>query len=134
MECILRVSGTHFQPDEFLKTSPLVAATLWRKGEMRMRVNGNVPHDDSGINISIAKADALTNQIEDVVRFLISNKPELARLRAFVGVECLVLDFGIALRDDLATRTDHLPLELLKLCGESGLEIDLSHYQVSTQP
>jgi hypothetical protein len=131
MECILRVSGTHFQPDEFLKTSPLVAVKVWRKGEMRMQVKGNVMRKGSGINVSVAEADGLTKQIEGVVPFLRSNKQELSRLRAFPGVEFLVLDFAVAWRDDLVAQTDHLPLALLNLCSEIGLNIDVSHYSVS---
>ena len=131
MECILRVSGTHFQPDEFLKASPLVPVKVWRNGEMRVHSKCRARHKDSGINLSVAQGDRLANQIEGVVQFLRSNKHELSRLRAFSGVEFLVLDFVVAWRDDLVAQTDHLPLALLNLCSEIGLNIDVSHYSVS---
>lgn len=133
MECILRVSGVRFQPEEFLKTSSLSPYRVLRTGEPRIAPKASLEHKDSGFNVSVAEGDELAHQIDGAVKYLRTNKDELIRLQAFDGVESLLLDFGIPWREEQPMLTDRLPLALLKLCSEIGFEIELSHYSVSDE-
>jgi hypothetical protein len=127
MGCVLRAFGSSFEPDAFLKGSALSPSKVWRKGEPRVRP-GEVRRS-SGVNIAVSDADMadLRQQARDAIAFLQKNKGELARLVSFPGVEGVGLDFGIAWKQDVVTQTDSLPPELVRLAGELGLGVEISH-------
>jgi hypothetical protein len=87
------------------------------------------------VNVAVSDADLtdLRQQARDAIGFLQSNKGELARLVSFPGVEGVELDFGIAWRQDVVTQTDSLPRELVRLAGELGLGVEISHYPASDE-
>ena len=134
MGCVLRAFGSTFDPDAFLKGSTLLPSKVWRKGEARGRSGGDVRRS-SGVNVAVSDADMtdLRQQARDAISFLQSNKGDLARLVSFPGVEGVGLDFGIAWRQDVVTQTDSLPPELVRLAGELGLGVEISHYPISDE-
>ncbi len=65
--------------------------------------------------------------------FLRSEAKQVRRLVEWPGVEGVTLDFGIEWRD-VAAHCDHLPAELVRLAGELGLALEVSHYPISAEP
>jgi hypothetical protein len=133
MSAILRAWGADFDPDQFLAESGLEPDNLYRKGEPvfpESQSDGR-RHDQSGINLLASDADFcdFTGQIEEATGFLETHKSELARLRQQPGIEGMMLDFGIEWRDVIA-QFDYLPPPLIRVAGELGLGIEISHYPV----
>lgn len=132
MGCVLRAWGSNFEPDLFLENSTLSPGKIWRKGELR---TGRGVHVTSGFNVSVSVADMMEfdEQKHDAIIFLRANQGELARLVSFAGVDGVALDFGIAWKQDVVTQTDSLPPDLVRLVGEIGLHLDISHYPVGEE-
>jgi hypothetical protein len=129
--CVLRVSGTDFDVDLFLKNSPLDPLLVVRRGEvqfpnstMRQRAN-----ERSGMNVGVSEREFsdLKGQIEDAVGFLSENGEELKRLRDFPGVESISVDFPVEDRD-VAIQCDAFPPSLLSLLGGLSIELMISRY------
>ena len=137
MGCVLRASGSAFEPDAFLKGSTLSPSKVWRKGEARPRIGqmDGTTRSASGINVAVSNADFsdLRQQVQDAIGFLQSNRIELVPLTSFPGVEDVSLDFGIVWRHDVLTQTDSLPSELVRLAGELRLGVEISHYPISDE-
>jgi hypothetical protein len=133
MACVLRASGCHFEPDEFLKGSTLHAIKVWRKGEPRK--SGRGIRDCSGMNIAVSGSDLadFRQQMLEATGFLQSHRSELLRLVAFPGIEEAGIDFATSWKSDVVTQTDYLPPDLIRVAGEIGLAIEISHYPVSDQ-
>ena len=131
MACILRAGGTHFNVDEFIAKSSLVADSLWRKGEKRFphsksneEINGS-----SGVRVVASEADfsELSQQIDDVTVFLRLNQEPIKALASFPGVEGAVLDFGADIYPP-GWASFTFPPELLLLAGSAGVSLCLSVY------
>jgi len=131
MTCIFRAAGTNFDVDGFIAKSPLVADSLWRKGEKRFprsksseEINGS-----SGIRVVASEADfsELFQQIEDVIVFLRQNQEPIKALASFPGVEGTVLDFGVEIYPP-GWASFTFPPELLFLAGSVGVSLCLSVY------
>jgi hypothetical protein len=137
MGCILRVFGSTFVPTEFLKDSALSPSKVWRKGEPRLvgKRAGNDIEDTSGMNVVVSNADVgdFRQQARDAIVFLHGNKSDLLRLISLPGVEEVGLDFAVAWPEGVVTHTDYLPPELIRLAGELGLAIEVSHYPLSDE-
>lgn len=132
MSCIFWARGEDFAVDEFVAASPLIPSTVFRRGEPKLRTR---PHDlceFSGLTIQIGDRgfDDFDGQISSAVAFLKNNKVVLRHLGANSAVTSMGFDFGIRWKATY-THTDCLPGELIKLAGEFGLDIHLSHYPIS---
>lgn len=126
--CVLHISGDDFRVDDFLSGSELQPYRVHHRGEVgrRSRV-----HTDSGFSLGVSDADGdLCKEIEDAIKFLNTNEPELRRLRDFPGVTDLRLDFGLYFRN-VAAQFDYLPPDLLASAGNLGIGIELSLYAAS---
>ena len=67
-------------------------------------------------------------QVQEAIRYLHAHRDALARLMNHPGVTML-LDFGCDFPvEQLAGRYYRLPLSLLELCAQFGIEIELSVY------
>ena len=98
--CVFRVSGAHFDVDQFLVKSLWIPPAIFRAGEPKFtggQPNGPVSRK-SGFNLNASNAEfsELHKQIDDAIRFLRSNEEELVRLRDFPAAEGMWLDFGIS--------------------------------------
>lgn len=134
MGCVLRVAGVSFDPDRFLRDSNLVAYKVWRRGEPKLSIDqANAFHRNSGMNITVSNADLgeFDQQVKNAIGFLRDHESELTRLVGFPGVDAVGLDFGTAWGDDSAMQTRHLPLELIRLVAQVGLDMEISIYAVS---
>jgi hypothetical protein len=128
MTCVLRASGTDFDPDSFLGESELAGgpSTVYRRGDPRP---GEGTWQSSGFQVSVSEADLsdLPAQIRDAVRFLSRNEEELQRLGRFEGVESVCLDFAIE-RRDIAVQSEVFDAELLWRAGALDIDLVVSHY------
>jgi hypothetical protein len=133
MAAILRISGVQFDPDGFCARSALEPCAVWRIGEPRLpqsQPNG-AKHDTNGMNIVCSDAgfEDFQRQIDETILFLRRYRDDLAKLSRSLAVEILTLDFGIQARD-VIVQCDYLPPELIRVAGELGIGIELSHYPV----
>ena len=78
------------------------------------------------MNVVVADGD-LARQVSEAIRFLRRHQRELARLRRYRGLESVGLDFGVT-NQRIFVQTFHLPLELLRLAGALGFDIEVSCY------
>lgn len=65
-------------------------------------------------------------QVKEATEFLKRHEKDIETIVAFPNVEA-ALDFGIELKRDFLN-CDYLPPELLRLAGNLGIGIELSHY------
>ena len=128
MTCVLRASGTDFDPETFLAESELRAGAspIYRRGEPRP---GKGTWQSSGFHVSVSEAEFtdLPAQIRDAVRFLSRHEEELQRLGRFEGVESVCLDFAIE-RRDVAVQSEVFDAELLWRAGALDIDLVVSHY------
>ncbi|HEY7697063.1 MAG TPA: hypothetical protein VIE88_01540 [Vicinamibacteria bacterium] len=128
MSCVLRASGTDFDPEAFLAESELRAQAnpIYRRGEPRP---GEGTWQSSGFHVGVSQAELsdLPGQIRDAMRFLSRHEEELQRLGRFEGVEAVCLDFAID-RRDVAVQSDVFDAELLWRAGALDIDLVVSHY------
>ena len=129
MSVVLRASGTSFDVDEFGRRSHLVACKLFRRGERR---GSSGTLQSSGANISVGDDSIfdLDLAVEEAIAFLEKHAGDLKQLRTELAIEAMVLDFAVARRDTF-TESDILPARLLRLTGNLGIDVCISHYPVS---
>ena len=139
MSCVLRVAGKSFDAAAFLRNSSIPGG-IYRDSHRRLgRGGADSKHPSSvskaGFNstVSAAGLDDLAAQIRDAVSFLTEQKAELHRLMDFGGIETACLDFGVSKRDVWA-QTDTFPAELLRLLGDLGIDLTVSHYAADDSP
>jgi len=135
--CVLRASGTTFDPGAFLSKSSLLGATVHRPGELRLpRSQPDGPrHSRSGLTVGVSDQEwtDLSSQVADALNFLRTHHQEVSRLVAFPGVEDVRLDFPCAIRADgvqVFAQFEYLPPLLLTEAGGLGVGIELSLYRV----
>ena len=126
VSCVLRASGTEFDPEAFLVDSELTANPVYRRGEPKP---GEGTWQSSGFQVGVSQAELsdLPGQIRDAVRFLSLHEEELQRLGRFEGVESVCIDFAID-RRDVAVQTDVFDAELLWRAGALDIDLVVSHY------
>jgi len=129
MSCILRVAGRSLAIDQLVEVSSLQPYRVDRKGQ-RGASSRIATTDGAHFLVSDCDFRDLDGQVRDAISFLQTNERALRAIVASPGVELSILDFGIAWRD-VAVQVDHLPAELLRLAGEGGISVSLSHYPVS---
>jgi hypothetical protein len=124
MGCVLRASGAHFDPEQFLSDSPLVPCNVFRKDERKSETR---TWDTSGITILVSEAGPFLQQVAEAIDFLRSNRTELLRLKESPGLEDISLDFGVDRKNGFLQ--SHLfPSELISVCSEFGMGLEVSIY------
>ncbi|MGH9319843.1 MAG: hypothetical protein ACRD3V_08120 [Vicinamibacteria bacterium] len=134
MSCVLRASGSDFDPESFLVDSELkpAASPIYRRGEPKLTSEPDGSQwQSSGFNVGVSEADFddLAGQIRDAVRFLSQHEEELRRLGRFDGVESVCLEFAID-RKEVAVQSDVFDAELLWRAGALDIDLVVSHYAV----
>lgn len=132
--CVLRVSGSAFDPAAFLEQTSLTPLHVFLRGEPWVPSQPGGPrHQESGFHVHVSDADwnGLRQQTADAQRFLEGHKAELERLAAFPGVESLCLDFPLHLRlgGSVLAQSDHFPARLAALAGGLGIDLEFSLYE-----
>lgn len=130
MSCHLRVFGESLDIDALLKQVKLKPHRVWRKGELCFP---NDPESEiytlSGANFLASDfcPDEFDGQVDEATAFLKKHQKDVVKMVALPGVEDVILDFGIALRD-VAIHSDYLPPAFLSLAGKLGIWVELSHF------
>ena len=132
--CVLRVTGNELDLDECLGSGEFEPDNVYRKGEPRVKQRPGGPvNDHNGFTIMVSDSggDRVSLQIGDARRFLEGNKSKLRDLTAREDVEAVYLDFGwdFPVGENVAfAQFNHFPPELLRLCGELNIGIEVSVY------
>lgn len=134
MACTLSARGKDFDVEAFLARTklPIKQAIFWIRGTPSGRRKPTL-YQDSGFSawVSNNKWDNLRAAVAEVLKFLQSNKKELAKLKRTNGLEDLMLDFGFHSRvgtKNIAVQGEYLPPEFLRLAGELNIGDGLSIY------
>lgn len=95
--CVLRATGSAFDPEAFLAGSKLAPYDVYQIGGPERRGRS---HQSSGFNVDVSRRGGsdLAGQIEDAVAFLDKHHDDLARLASADGIEDVRLDFPVDLR------------------------------------
>jgi len=139
MSCVLRILGENFEVDRFISKSMLAPYKKWHKGEPKFALKPEGPKSlNSGLAILVSESnwEDFNSQVKNSLSFLKRNKEKLQYITLTKGIEYAVLDFGITLRidnDKLLYQTNYFPKELLKICGNLGIGIELSIYSKEMQ-
>ncbi len=126
--CVLRASGTTFDPDEFERSPSMLFPRVYRKGEPRGSGSKRV-NDRSGLTVDVSDASwaDLPAQIADAERFLENLEADLRRLVAFPGVEGVCLDFPVDLKQRWV-QSHVFPASLVRAAGALGIDLEQSLY------
>ncbi|GFE58738.1 DUF4279 domain-containing protein [Geobacter sp. AOG1] len=129
MACVFRVFGDNLEIDALLEKLNMEPYRLWRKGEPRnWRFPEGKKSECSGACFTASDAEMweFPIQVEETTEFLKMHEKDIKTIVAFPNAEA-ALDFGIELKRDFLN-CDYLPPELLRLAGNLGIGIELSHY------
>ena len=134
MSCVLRLSGTEFNVDDFVAISDLHTYKIWHKGEPLFRKSpekGLMIRSGLTAMTSNAGFEEYEKQVEETIEYLKENKTKLSHILTTKEIEYATLDFGINLWPDKlrsGIANTRFPNELLRLAGELGLSLELSEY------
>jgi hypothetical protein len=135
MSAVLRAAGDEFDVDAYLRDCTLPGAQSHKRGDPvfpHTKPNGR-RRQHSGVHTEASSADFddFPQQIADAIRYLTDHADEVRRLRGFLGVEAVTLDFGIWRRDAFV-QCDQFPAELVRLAGSLDVALELSVYSRET--
>jgi hypothetical protein len=128
----LRVSGTDFDVDAFLRESNIAPAIVFRRGQPKSpgsQTNDRVL-DHSGMNIRVSDAEFgnIEQQTRETLQFLADNLAEVERLGTHPGVEGLELDFAVNGNDDAFVESYRFAPELLEQIARLEITLCVSRY------
>ena len=130
--CVLRVSGSSFDVDGFLRDTSFDVIAVYRKGDTKGRPKSRGPLTTSGFNVLVSDDDDdLERQSRDAIRFLRDHESEMRRARLYPGVEFTFLDFSTSFRD-VAVQSERFSPDIVSAAGTLGLGIELSLYPPSS--
>ena len=137
MSCVLRIDGTKFKVDDFLKSTDLKPYKIFRIGE-KIKIGKRKFEDSNGCSFDLSKADFndFEQQRKDAIEFLKIHYKELKTVFEFGLTESEIptIDFGTTTRmHDVAIQCDYLEPELLKLAGNLNFGIEISQYHPATE-
>jgi hypothetical protein len=132
--CYLRVYGADLDVDALLARIALEPDRCWRVGQPRFKTRPKgekLKYSGASFVASDAEMNDFHAQLRDARNFLEKNRKKLRAIADFPGVEGVILDFGIELRD-APLHSDYLPPELIALAARARVGIELSHYPQCT--
>lgn len=132
MSCILRVSGTEFDVDEYL------SKTDWKNYKLNIYYKGDKHtirslgiSQCSGFSICVSDADFADfgNQQKDAIAFLKEFENNFSLLKAYILDCARGLDFGLeTYPKNQFSKTHFISTELALLAGNAGMDIVMSNY------
>jgi hypothetical protein len=134
--CVLHVTSETSSFSEFLRATSLPVYRSHEKGEVSSH-GRRVAAQDYGFSCTVSEAawTNLSGQIEDAHNFLNNHLDELRALTNSHPITDIRFDFPYECRLDseFFTQCDFLPAAFLRLSGELGIGIELSHYPNQAQ-
>lgn len=133
MSCILRISGTDFNVDEYLSKTNWEGCDVrvYHKGEQRSPTGRFAPFEDNGFSIRASNAgfEDFEHQQKDVIAFIQTYSNNLGLLKEYNIDRWHCFDFGLGTYPrNQFSRTYILSSQLLQLTGALGLDIWMSNY------
>lgn len=136
MSCGLSIIGVKLDIDTFVKKSQIDGFKKSYKGEPINAVNSRVSKYSF---VSIVTSDAdfndIIGQINDTLMFLEKYRENLKHIATTEGIDYATINFGVdsTISEDSLTQNFYFPIELVKICGELGIGIELSIYKEDMQ-
>lgn len=129
--CVLHVTSATTSLAQFLCETGFLSYESHEKGEARTS-GERQPYDDFGFSSDVSNREwtDLAGQIEDAYAFLREHEAVLRSLTATHAISDIRLDFPYSCRlgEGVFAQCDYFPPEFLRLAGELGIGIELSHY------
>ena len=134
--CVLRAYGEDFDVDAFLVGSPLEPCAVMHRGVVQYSKSKRSPPEYSGFHASVCDAEwtGVHDHVAGAMTYLERHSDELQRLRAYPGVEVLLLDVPVDLRlgrKEVAVQGESFPIELVRLAGRTGVALGITIYPAS---
>jgi hypothetical protein len=130
--CILKVLSDTDSFKPYAARTSLPVYSVRDANEIRRPSTGMV----YGVNrisfdVSVREWDDFPGQVEDAVAFLTQHAVAIRALIESHNVTEAYLDFPLwsRLNDNIVNQNDHLPRELICLCADVGLGIEMGLYQ-----
>ena len=136
MSCVLSIIGENFDVDAFVNESKIRGFNVGYKGDPINKVNKRTrTFSLASITTSNADFDNIKDQIEETIEFLVKYKSSLIHIANTPGIECATIDFGVEsiIDKNHLTQSFNFPIELIKVCADLGIEIELSIYKPDMQ-
>ena len=139
MPCVLHISGKNFQPELALKNVTFKPYQVYKAGDKMNFGKRDAIYSDSGFSVDVGEDDNNWN-LSDQIRWAeIFLEKHFSELKLISGADELSFDFGYVPRkgEDGMTmfcQSDCFNPNLLKLCGELQIEIELSLYGTDSKP
>lgn len=129
--CVLHVTSETDSLAAFLRETEFPIYQSHEKGDVKT-VGKRRPYDDFGFSSAVSEREwiDLQGQIEDAHAFLREHQEALRNLTARHKITDIRLDFPYSCRlgERVIVQCDYLPPEFIRLAGELGIGIELSHY------
>ncbi|MEO8887131.1 MAG: DUF4279 domain-containing protein [Mucilaginibacter sp.] len=136
MSCVLSIIGEDLNVDAFVSKTKMKWDSVWYKGDVINRVNPK-KKKHSGVSIATSEADFddVKTQITETIDFLIKRKENLIHIATTPGIQYVTINFGVdsVIDEDHLTQGFFFPPELIKICSELGIGIELSIYKPDMQ-
>lgn len=132
MTCSLRLFGKELDINSLVQGLSLKPHRVWQKGDVVSfgdAKGAKAGNPRSGASFIVSDADLLDfeHQLQDAIHFFGAHMNDIQKMSKFPGVESVIVDFGIQIRD-VAVHSDFLPATFVKLASKAGVSIELSHY------
>lgn len=129
--CVLHVSSSKESFARFLANTRLPVYQSHEMGDVKHNRKGTT-HEDYGFSCDVSQREwrDASGQVEDAIAFLKLYAAELRNLTSQFRVDDIRLDFPFESRlsEGVVAQFDYLPPELIRLCAEHGIGIEVSHY------
>lgn len=135
MGCTLMLIGEDFDIDKFIAKTNLTTFAKKYKGEPRIpsKPNGYImPNSSLCVAVSDADFHEFNKQVTETIDFLKINMQEFELIKKTEGIDFATLSFGIDSllgSEDNFVQSSYFPPELLILCGNLALSVELSIYK-----
>jgi len=123
--CVFVASGSSFDVNGYLRTSPFKAASVFRRGDIPREET--VARPDSGFTVIVCEGD-IGKQAESAMSFLARHERDLQALRRW-GVDDVLFDFGVERTWELQ-EAHYLPPKLIARMGHLGLGLSFTTVQL----
>lgn len=129
--CFLKVYSATTSFRDYAETTSIPVFSVREKGDLRRRSTGEqYKYFCISFDVSEREWDDFPGQVEDAIAFLEKYHAELKAICGRTDVEDVCLDFPIQsrLNGEIVNQNDYLPARLVRLAGEIGAGICVSHY------
>lgn len=136
MSCGLSIVGTDLDIDTFVSKTKMSGFSKSYKGDPINRVNPRkLKYSFVSIITSEEGFDDIKSQINDTISFLNKYQENLRPIADTPQIEYATINFGVhsVIDEEHLTQSFYFPIELIKICAELNIGIELSIYKEDLQ-